>query len=63
MLLPSSLDKIDQLLIQKVPLNITCKIDFDFDFGTQHHFYQAITPNKKQPPQQSLVPFAYAKNL
>jgi hypothetical protein len=31
MLLSSSLDKMDQLLTQKTHLNITCKIDTNFD--------------------------------
>jgi hypothetical protein len=30
--LPSSLDNMDQLQIQKVPLDITCIIELDFDF-------------------------------
>jgi hypothetical protein len=47
MLLPSSLDKIDQLLIQKVPLNITCKIDFDFDFWNTTSFLPSHNTQQK----------------
>jgi hypothetical protein len=38
MTLPSSLEKIDQLLIQNVPLNITYKIDLDCDLWNTKSF-------------------------
>jgi hypothetical protein len=36
--LPSSLERMDQLLIQNVPLNITCKIDLERDFWNTKSF-------------------------
>jgi hypothetical protein len=45
MLLSSSLDKMDQHLIQKVPLNITSKIDINFDlWNTINAQQKAATP-------------------
>jgi hypothetical protein len=42
MLLSSSLDKMDQLVIQKVPLNITSKIDINFDLWNTINAQQKV---------------------
>jgi hypothetical protein len=58
MLLSSSLDKMDQLLTQKTHLNITCKIDTNFDLWNTISFLlsRAIKPNRRMPHRSKLGP-------